>query len=109
MDGLAACQRSSETRQLSAPRSIAMRARSCMATSAVRRLSQECVGQPAVDGNHVPGGAACSRTRLKENRLGAIGRVDRLMRERALGIKLRQPAAQFFVAERLLKRYVVFL
>src|SRR5215813_724430 len=99
-------QRSSETRQLCAPRSTATRAlaeltmHSPYSSLELRcpllvggQLSQKCLGQTAVHGDQMAGGAARLRSGQEEYCRRAIPRVDRLMGEGALRVEFRQPAA----------------
>src|ERR1700677_328627 len=79
--------RSSDTRQLCAPKSIAISAfrffiGSIKASkdSVRQRLTQKCFGQPAIDGNQVSRGATRLRAGQEEDRGGTVGRLDGLMR-----------------------------
>ena len=84
-------QRSKETRQLSAPKSMATKTRVCHPVQRRRPdSSEERFGQTAVHGNQVARGAARLRAGQKQQSLGAILGIDRLVRQRALGVKFRQ-------------------
>src|ERR1035438_9730261 len=97
ISGLPSFQRSRETRQLSAPKSMAIRAGSCMEPYLRLDSTQKCFGKTAIDRNQMACGAARARARQEQNRLSAVDRFDGLASQRPLGIKACQQIAQFIV------------
>src|SRR5581483_5845167 len=89
------CKR--DTRQLSAPKSMATIFGSGLPGMEEIRLAQEGFGKAAVDGNEMAGGTGRFRPGEEENGFGADPRIDRLMRQRALGIEGRQRTAQLII------------
>ena len=66
-----------------------------------RRSAQERLVQPAVDGDDLAGRLAQPLAEQQEERLGLVGRRDRRLGQRAVGVELRQLVAQRVVGSRL--------
>ncbi len=62
-----------------------------------RHSPQKGLGEAAIDGKDMTGGAARFGAGQEQNRLCAIRRIDGLMRQRALGVERGEQCAQFVI------------
>src|SRR5215472_4882399 len=73
------------------------------------RLSQEGLGESAINWDEVSRGRLGLRSGKEQNRPGAIRRVDGPLGQRAPRIELPQYASQFLVRHAWLERQIIFL
>src|SRR5438270_3139472 len=104
MEGRSSFHRSSETRQLSAPRSTAIEARVSFGFIGLpgaffigSSLSQKRLGQSAVHRNDMACCAWCQRAGEEQYRLRAVLWIDRHVSERALRVEASELVAKLIV------------